>query len=171
MKLSLLVMTPGFEQGKVIAVDRSPFLIGRDPNCHLRPGSGKISKRHCALVIRSGQAFVSDLGSTNGTFLNDFPVHTETAMQSGDRLRVGPLVFDVIIDDTQPVEKPAAPEAPPTVAPASIEDEAASVLLGELPSVDAPTMADKSRPPKDDLMKTIADARKGPRTDRSGGRK
>jgi hypothetical protein len=49
MKLSLVVLTPGKMEGKSIPITLSQFLIGRDPQCHLRPASALVSKRHCAL--------------------------------------------------------------------------------------------------------------------------
>jgi len=135
MKVSLVMMNPGPEQGKVVSIERFPFLVGRDPNCHLRPVSGKVSKRHCALCIQHDRVLISDLGSTNGTFLNDMPVHSETTVQTGDRLRIGPLMFDVMIE---------LPQAPPTPVPFRIEeqaatgdwteDDAAEVLLGDMKS-------------------------------------
>src|SRR5689334_13828507 len=57
MKLSLAVLTPGRWEGKVIPITLAKFLIGRDPDCHLRPASPAISKRHCALVVRGTRAF------------------------------------------------------------------------------------------------------------------
>ena len=54
MRLSLLVLTPGKWEGKSVPVTVSPFLIGRDPQCHLRPASQAISKLHCAVIVRDG---------------------------------------------------------------------------------------------------------------------
>ena len=47
MKLSLLVLTPGKMEGKSIPITIPQFVIGRDPQCNLRPASALISKRHC----------------------------------------------------------------------------------------------------------------------------
>ena len=74
MKLNLVVLTPGKTEGKAIPVTLSQFLIGRDPQCHLRPASAVISKRHCALLTRGEQVFLRDFDSTIGTFVNDQPV-------------------------------------------------------------------------------------------------
>src|SRR6516225_4172946 len=71
MKLRLVVNSPGKGEGKVIPITLSQFLIGRDPQCHLRPASALISKRHCAVLVRGEQAFVRDFDSTNGTSVND----------------------------------------------------------------------------------------------------
>src|SRR2546426_1922626 len=107
MKLSLTVLTAGKSVGKAIPITLSQFIIGRDPQCHLRPASPMISKRHCALLLRGPKAFVRDLSSTNGTFVNDEPVKGEQTLADGDRLKLGPLAFLVRMEEaTVPVDKP-----------------------------------------------------------------
>jgi pSer/pThr/pTyr-binding forkhead associated (FHA) protein len=129
VKVSLVVLSPGKSQGKTIPVVQLPFLIGRDPACHLRPGSGLVSGRHCALLVREGQLFVRDLKSTNGTLLDDKPLRGESVLKGGERIQVGPLLFGVNIDRrisvTDPTPMPGIP-APPEAA---TDDEAASILL------------------------------------------
>ena len=105
MKLSLVVITPGKMEGKAIPITLSQFLIGRDPQCHLRPASALISKRHCAVLVRDERAFVRDFGSTNGTFVNDQPVKGEQELRDGDRFKVGPLDFRVALEATPPVSR------------------------------------------------------------------
>jgi pSer/pThr/pTyr-binding forkhead associated (FHA) protein len=112
MKLSLVVLTAGKQEGKVLPIALSQFVIGRDPQCQLRPASPLISKRHCALIQREGKAFVRDFDSTNGTFLNDKPVKGEVELHHDDRLKVGPLTFQVKLEATAPVNRPTP--APPT---------------------------------------------------------
>jgi predicted component of type VI protein secretion system len=114
MKLSLVVMTPGKTEGKVIPITLSQFVIGRDPQCHLRPASALISKRHCALLVRDGKLFLRDFDSTNGTFLNDQAVKGEVEVKNGDRLKVGPLLFGIKAEATAtlPVNRPTPPPAP-----------------------------------------------------------
>jgi pSer/pThr/pTyr-binding forkhead associated (FHA) protein len=131
MKLSL-VATQGKGAGKVIPIPLAQFLIGRDPQCHLRPASPLISKRHCALLIRGEKAFVQDFGSTNGTHINDQPVKGEAELHNEDRLRIGPLAFVVRVEsagpapaETKPVPRPESKSSPRTPArvPAGGNDE------------------------------------------------
>jgi len=117
MKLSLVVLTPGANQGKALEIKLSQFVVGRDPQCHLRPASPMISKRHCALLQRDGKAFVRDFDSTNGTFVNNAQIKGEVELHDGDQLKMGPLLFKVVIDSTTPVNRPTPP--PPTKAAAS----------------------------------------------------
>jgi len=110
MKLSLVVLTEGPQQGKVLEIKLSQFIIGRDPECHLRPASSLISKRHCALIQREGKAILRDFGSTNGTFLNEEPVKGEVELQQDDQLRIGPLEFLVNLEETEHIDQPAPTE-------------------------------------------------------------
>ena len=76
MKLSLVVAS-GLHAGKAIPITVPQFVIGRDPQCQLRPASSAISKRHCAIFVRGKEVFIRDFGSTNGTFVNDKLVEGE----------------------------------------------------------------------------------------------
>jgi pSer/pThr/pTyr-binding forkhead associated (FHA) protein len=114
MKLSLIVLAAGKQAGKVLEIKLPQFLVGRDPQCHLRPASPLISKRHCVILQREGKAFVRDFDSTNGTFLNNQPVKGEVEIHNDDRLKIGPLLFTVRVESGAPVNRPTP--APPTKA-------------------------------------------------------
>jgi predicted component of type VI protein secretion system len=111
MQLSLVVMTPGKQLGKVLDIKLPQFLVGRDPQCHLRPASPLISKRHCALIQRDGKAFIRDFASTNGTLVNDRPLDGEVELRDDDQLKIGPLLFAVRLKAAA-VSRPTP--APPT---------------------------------------------------------
>jgi pSer/pThr/pTyr-binding forkhead associated (FHA) protein len=127
MKLSLVVLTPGKMEGKSIPIKITQFLIGRDPQCNLRPASALISKRHCALFMRGDRVFVRDFDSTNGTRVNDQPVKGEQEVFNQDQLAVGPLLFRVVLEGIPTVSKPTP--MPPTTATPSPDDEAAAAML------------------------------------------
>lgn len=127
MKLSLVVQTPGPNQGKVLEIKLSQFVIGRDPQCHLRPASPKISNRHCAVLQRDNKVFVRDFESINGTFVNDEQVTGEVELHDGDRLKMGPLLFEVKIEVAAPVNRPVVPRKPATTPAARANTPASSV--------------------------------------------
>jgi pSer/pThr/pTyr-binding forkhead associated (FHA) protein len=132
MKLSLVVLTAGKMQGKAIPIGLSQFLIGRDRQCHLRPASPVISNRHCAVLVKGQEAFVRDFESTNGTFLNDRPVKGQAELHNGDQLRLGPVAFEVRIEATPVVTKPAP--VPVAKAPVeTVDDDALAALLLAVP--------------------------------------
>src|SRR6185295_6651213 len=117
MKLTLLVLTSGKQEGKSLEVKLPQFLVGRDPQCHLRPASPLISKRHCAVIQRDGKVFIRDFGSTNGTFVNDDPVEGERELHHDDNLKVGPIAFTVRIETmAAPSSKTPTPVTKPVTA-------------------------------------------------------
>ena len=128
MKLNLVVETPGSALGKRIPITRTPFLIGRDPKCHLRPSSAMVSGNHCVILVRQGKIYVNDTSSTNGTFVNEIRVAQETRLQNGDLLRIGPLVFAVSIELTTPVDQPT-PLPPSRAKTEVVDDEAVAAVL------------------------------------------
>lgn len=73
------------------------FTIGRQEGLDLRIPFSTVSRRHCEVVIENGEVVVRDLGSSNGTFLNDVRIQ-ETTLAPGDRLTVGPVVLTIQID-------------------------------------------------------------------------
>ena len=108
MNLDLIVLSGGSYEGTHIAVPRLPFLIGRDADCQLRPRSSLVSRRHCALIQRCGRLLVRDMGSTNGTMVNDRAVVVVRELTHGDRLRIGPLSFQVCCDQLGPGRRQAS---------------------------------------------------------------
>ena len=114
----VLVVASGIYAGKEIAIAGTQFVIGRDEDCNLRPASPAISKKHCAVYYKDGEPFVRDLGSTNGTFLNDQQVEGERALAEGDKVRVGPLDFTVKLVGAKSDNTPL-PNALKSVGPAS----------------------------------------------------
>lgn len=69
-------------------------VIGRSPECQFQVNDDSVSRRH-AQVINEGKGifFVKDLGSTNGTHINDRPISTARTLTNGDRLRVGTVLL------------------------------------------------------------------------------
>jgi pSer/pThr/pTyr-binding forkhead associated (FHA) protein len=127
MKLSLMVLSEGKARGQTIPITLQQFLIGRDKECQLRPASQMISKRHCAVLVKGGKAFVRDFGSTNGTFVNEEQVKGERELKHEDLLKVGPLSFRVVMEVMPPVNKPTPP--PPKSSGATDDDDVAAMLL------------------------------------------
>ena len=70
-----------------------PLTIGRVAPSDLVLNGGDISRAHCRIVADGEGVAVSDLKSTNGTFLNDHRVAATTRLKPGDRLQVGSYVL------------------------------------------------------------------------------
>ena len=104
MKVKLKVLH-GAHAGKELPVKGPQFVIGRGEGCHLRAKSDTISRKHCVVAISDGKVLVKDLGSKNGTYVNEQPVEKTTLLRMGDTLRAGALSFEVVIDHSIGGEK------------------------------------------------------------------
>ena len=68
--------------------------LGRLPRADFVLDAALVSRAHCRLVVANGELVVEDLGSTNGTFVNDRKVE-RTTLKVGDRLRTGRVELTV----------------------------------------------------------------------------
>lgn len=69
---------------------RGETTVGRSPGCGVAlPADSFVSQIHARLYERDGATWVEDLGSTNGTFVNDRRLDGAAPLRPGDRLRVG----------------------------------------------------------------------------------
>jgi pSer/pThr/pTyr-binding forkhead associated (FHA) protein len=90
----LTVVEPADQRGRVFPVAEE-LTVGRAAGCGVTIDDTYASQLHARLFRRDGQVFVEDLGSTNGTFLNDAKVTGPSAMGRGDRLKVGNTVLEL----------------------------------------------------------------------------
>ncbi|MDQ3262577.1 MAG: GGDEF domain-containing protein [Myxococcota bacterium] len=96
---SCLVSIHGPGLGKKYILDEEEFTIGRDVKNNIVVDLDNVSRRHAKIVSRGGKSFVSDLGSTNGTYLNDAEVLEETPLRTGDLVKVGGSIFKFLSGD------------------------------------------------------------------------
>lgn len=95
---AILKVVGGKNNGREIVIGVPEFYIGRGENAHLRPSSDLISRMHCVIRLKDGKVEIEDLKSRNGSFVNDQQLTEIHMAKSGDRLRVGRLNFEVLID-------------------------------------------------------------------------
>ncbi len=86
--ISLTIRVAG-ETSAVKHFIQSEVTLGRDPICDIPIFEDTVSARHARLVFHHGQWWVEDLGSTNGTRLNQEMVTLPTVLTSGDEISVG----------------------------------------------------------------------------------
>jgi hypothetical protein len=85
------------------------ILIGRDPVCDYSLDDKTVSAEHARLAYHHNQWWVEDLGSRNGTYLNQEAVSSPVVVASGDELRCGQITMIVEIGDRQAARQgPAA---------------------------------------------------------------
>jgi serine phosphatase RsbU (regulator of sigma subunit) len=66
-----------------------PVVVGRNPPSDLILEDATVSRRHCKLEVRDGQLLLSDLGSTNGTFVDAVRLTEPTRLQDGASIGIG----------------------------------------------------------------------------------
>ncbi len=99
MTAKLLEPGVGTEGTREISISKEEFLIGRGPDCDLRVNDDDISRHHCLIRLRGNEATLSDLGSSNGTFVNSKRVLSQVALASGDEICLGKCRFFVDLGD------------------------------------------------------------------------
>src|SRR6476620_2053723 len=127
---AVLVMFRADGERRSFSVSRDMTVIGRREDCDLRIPLGEISRKHCRLIKEDGTLRLEDLGSSNGTYLNGKRVQ-EAAIEPGDTLQVGPVVFVVQIDGA-----PGEDEMQPVVATSKAAAEGSEGATAAVPGED-----------------------------------
>lgn len=91
----------GSNAGKELPVPAPKCLIGRGDDCHLRPQLEAVSRHHCVILTTENEVIVRDLNSRNGTFVNGEKVAGEAVLLAEDVLRIGPVEFELLIEQSQ----------------------------------------------------------------------
>lgn len=77
------------------------LLVGRSDSCDLVLDTGNASRQHARLEVRNSEVWLSDLDSTNGTFVGEQRIESEVRLQSGDRIRFDINEFDFVDNEAQ----------------------------------------------------------------------
>lgn len=88
------VTSGGEAKGHTFELDRE-ITIGRAAGCTVcLPSDTYLSQMHARLFTEDGQAYLEDLGSTNGTWLNGERIAAVALVDAGDRVQVGGTVLE-----------------------------------------------------------------------------
>jgi pSer/pThr/pTyr-binding forkhead associated (FHA) protein len=152
MKLKLVVLA-GAKEGTEIPLKKDKFLIGRAKECALRAGSEAISRQHCAISRHEAGYTVKDLGSRNGTYVNDTRITAEVPLVAGNELRVGPLKFRIDVVTESSVEKNVVPtpKGPVPLAPPSPDAKPKKPPVKDIADVVERTISKSGSTSEDDV--------------------
>jgi diguanylate cyclase (GGDEF)-like protein len=111
-----LLFLAGSDVGRSVELTGEAMEIGRSEDCAVSVNSNGVSRRHARVQKIMGLYFVSDLGSTNGTFVNEQRIAQMAQLHDGDRIRIGDLVLKFVqnhleVEYTQQVLSLAAADA------------------------------------------------------------
>ena len=91
---------------------QTEIVIGRGPQCHVSIKDDALSASHAQLSFHHAQWWLEDLGSRNGTFLNNDQITTPTVVISDDQFKCGNTIltlriekFDTQLQEQQPIER------------------------------------------------------------------
>ena len=82
-------------QDRAIALGPGAHVVGRDPDSAVWVDSPVVSRQHARIAVSVADATIEDLGSHNGTYVNDERCDGVRRLAHGDRIRIGPASFVV----------------------------------------------------------------------------
>ena len=91
-----LVVIYGDDLGRRIELANRTLTLGRSSACEVQIDQESVSRNHCQVSFRGGAYEVRDLGSTNGTYVNDPPIDS-VFLRDGDQLKVGRTILKFIL--------------------------------------------------------------------------
>jgi hypothetical protein len=114
---------------RTLTFDGRPLTIGRAPENGLVVRDGRASRHHARIDVRRGTLVLTDLGSTNGSWVNDRRVES-IALGEGDQVRIG--MTTLIIEAVEPFARATRPhEAPAVPSQAAAARDQGSAGAGE----------------------------------------
>jgi hypothetical protein len=88
---------PGHDSGMIYDLD-DDLVLGRGDHAAIRLEDPFASARHARIYEQGSSVIVEDLGSTNGTYLNEELLETARPLHPGDRVRIGDSEFAFEVD-------------------------------------------------------------------------
>lgn len=93
--LRLRVVEPKQRRGETTRVT-GEVTLGRSPTCTISLDDDAFaSSIHARVFVADGNAYLEDLGSKNGTYINEEPIDDTMLLERGDLIRVGGTVLEV----------------------------------------------------------------------------
>jgi len=87
------------EEPKEFRLTKTEIILGREPGCDCLLNDKTVSNRHASLSFHHQQWWLEDLGSTNGTLLNQEPVSSPTVVTTGDQITCGKISVTINLEN------------------------------------------------------------------------
>lgn len=75
-------------------LERREITLGRQSDCDVHLNAREVSRRHARLISEGDTYFIEDLGSSNGTFVNNRQVLGRESLHDQDRIQIGPFLLE-----------------------------------------------------------------------------
>lgn len=113
-----------------IPLDREEMTIGRKPENTIHIDNLAVSGRHARVLKIGNKAILEDMGSTNGTFVNDKQI-TKHILQHGDSILIGKHILTFVNVDEKPVAAEAMTEEDDMDKTMIISPQARSAMISK----------------------------------------
>ncbi len=145
-----LVMHAGPTPGKTFPLEVDVITIGREAGNTIIINDAEVSRKHTQLMLQGGKYVLSDIGSTNGTFVNGQRITGQHVLVPGEVISLGEqinLLFESLVQvdpnatmlssSARPAvaPRPAAPAPAPAPVPAQPVGYAGHVPAGPEPGI------------------------------------
>ena len=130
--MALLRILNGSLENQEIELSPDPMTVGRASACNIRIADAGVSSKHAKIWCEEGQYFLMDLGSTNGTFVNDRDVDREQ-LNDGDVIMFGMTKASFVGEKPKPRVTPNRPQQRVAAPPARSPARAAAVAVVPAP--------------------------------------
>lgn len=94
-----VVIVAGHAAGMEYLLEKEFTVLGREKNSAIVLKDPDASRQHAAIICRDGAYSIKDLGSTNGTHMNNAVIQ-QAPLNHGDRFLIGSTTFQFILQDT-----------------------------------------------------------------------
>ena len=132
--MAVLQAIEGLPAGQVFPLEKDSAILGRHPECDLVLDSGAVSRQHARIIQVEGKAYIEDLHSRNGTYVNGKPVRQRQLLQEHDRITLCDIAFVFL-------EKPPSEEGTATKGPGQAIQSTALIVDDEQPSDSSTVMS------------------------------
>jgi serine/threonine protein kinase/pSer/pThr/pTyr-binding forkhead associated (FHA) protein len=129
-----LLVLQGPNAGQRLPLEGDKIILGRNPYCQVMINHTSVSREHAHILKADGKYFIADLGSRNGTYVNNKPVAGQLELRNGYRIRISDFECVFVDSSASEVSGPEALATPPVltkVVPKSGSEQAAPLVRNE----------------------------------------
>lgn len=95
-KPACLLVVGGELNGSIFNLNQGETVVGRNPDCTIALDFHGISRKHFTVTVTDSEVSVADLGSSNGTYLNNQKLETPTILKKADVIKIGAIAMKYI---------------------------------------------------------------------------
>ena len=91
-----LVVIYGLDLGRKYDLTQESTIVGRSSKADIQIDQESVSRNHAKLIANERSVAIQDMGSTNGTYVNDEQIKGDFTLRNGDLLKIGRTIFKFI---------------------------------------------------------------------------